>query len=289
MCNAGVFLLHSSRRFRLAAEMGKLSVPTYRATFYTDKAIGQLGLGGLNEVGRAKGTVQAYHRGNVTEDGESPFAVANDFIGSEIGRLLGLPIPPGAITRSELDMHRPMYSCLDFDWTRETLVNAEPDECATSLPDESTGILLFDVLIANPDRFPWNLKADSPLDPTYLRVYDHADAIFGVEGESRLNSIQLTSLGFNWPNRNKNDHCLLPHLRDGRFRETWYGKIGMVPDFQIQNVCNAAMASGLSKGQAMAVRDFLIYRKHHITDIVDANRSAFQLSFFATPPGELQL
>lgn len=267
--------------------MARQFTPTYRATFYTDDVLSQLFLGHLNEVGRAKGAVQAYHRGNVTEDGEAPFAVANDFIGSEIGRLLGLSIPPGAITRSDIDMGRPMYSCLDFDWTRETLVNAEPDQCVKSMLEESTGVLLFDILIANPDRMPWNLKTDKPLDPKFMRVYDHADALLGVEGESRLNSLPLSSLGFQWPNRTKQEHCLLPHLNDGRFRMVWYGKLMSLPEFQIQNTCTAAMASGLSRGEANTVRDFLIYRKRNIEFIVDANRSAFPASFFIPPKGEL--
>lgn len=182
-----------------------------------------------------------------------------------------------------------MYSCLDFDWTHETLVNAEPDQCVKKMLNECTGILLFDIIIANPDRMPWNLKADRPLDPTCLRVYDHADALLGVQGEPRLNSLQLTSLGLNWPNRDKQEHCLLPHLIDGRFLMDWYGKIEYLPDFQIQNTCKAAMASGLSKGEANSVRDFLIYRKRNIKVIVDSNRAAFPESFFTPPNGEFPL
>lgn len=267
--------------------MAKQVGPIYRATFYSDTAFGQLGLGRLNDDGRARGDVAAYHRGNIP-DGHSPYAVANEFICSEVGRLLGLPIPPGAITQSEIEPGRPLFSCLDFDWTRETLVDAEPEECAAAMPDICLGITLFDILIANPDRQHWNLKANDHLKPTLLRAYDHADALMGTNGESRL-SDQLFAIGFRWwPNSTGEDHCLIEHLVDGRTRQYWYDCISSLPDFQIRNICRAARACGIKKSLALAAEKFLLYRKRNIEKMIETtHRHRFQPAFFQPQSGEL--
>ena len=47
------------------------------------------------------------------------------------------------------------------------------------LPDVCTGIVLFDVLIANCDRHDDNLVVDNDIAPREIYVYDHDIALFG--------------------------------------------------------------------------------------------------------------
>lgn len=266
--------------------MANSFAPIFRATFYTDKSLAELGLGKLNVGARARGAVQAYHRGNIAEDDEAPFSVANEFICSEVGRLLGLAIPPSAITHSDIEPYRPLFSCLDFAWTDETLVNAEPDRVVADHLEEATGLVMFDILVVNPDRESWNLKTDDPLKPQFMRVYDHADALFSTEGESRLATL-FNDIGFAWPHGGIQSHFLVPCLFDGRYRHAWYDRLGRLPDFQLANICKAARATGLTKAQSGAALDFLRYRKTNMETIIEGRKEFFQPSFFDAPKGDL--
>lgn len=263
-------------------------LPIFLATFYTDKTLGEFGLGKLNEVGRAIGAVQAYHRANLPQDGEAPYAVANEFICSEFGRLAGLSIPPGALTTSTVDRKTIMFSCLDFESSFGELVNAESDRCCELLLEECTGLALFDMIIANPDRESWNLRTNDSLSPTFIRVFDHADALFNVVGKERFDKQPLWS-GLSWPppRREKESHFLLPNLCNGEFFARWCDKFHRIPSFQIKNIFSAARRSGITAAEAKAAYDFIMFRKNNIQKIAEANRSLFCSSFFDPPEGAL--
>lgn len=263
-------------------------LPIFLATFYTDKARGQLGLGKLNDVGRAIGAVQAYHRSNLPQDGEAPYAVANEFICSEFGRLAGLPIPPAALTKAVLDPKTIIFSCLDFESAFGELVNAEADRCCERLLEECTGLVLYDMIIANPDREPWNLKADDPLSPNFIRVFDHADALFNTVGVARFDKPHMWS-GLSWPPPRKETerHFLLEYLACGEFFPSWCDKFHRIPSFQVANICRTARQSGISALEAKAAFDFIMYRKNHIQEIAEANRNLFLPTFFDPPEKRL--
>lgn len=268
--------------------MANDAMPTFLATFYTDKTLGQYGLGKLSDAGRAIGAVQAYHRANIPQDCEAPFAVANEFICSEFGRLVGLPIPPGALTRSAVKSSEVLFSCLDFECSYGSLVDAEADRCCDLLLKECTGLVLFDMIVANPDREHWNLKTDDSRSPTFIRVYDHADALFNNVGIARLQTMPHLWSGLSWPLRPERDqHFLSNHLASGTHFAEWYHKFESIPKWQIENICQAARKGGISATEAKVARDFIDYRRLNIENIVKGNRGLFPASLFEPPKDSL--
>ncbi len=140
-----------------------------------------------------KGYIAARHKWDRSL--ESPYCIANEAICAELGRYIGLPIPPYAITRTFNNefSDRDLVSFLDFNWGRRNPSPVEPDYCLQSLPQICAGIVVFDVLIANPDRHDENLAVDRTDTPKDMRVYDHDVALFGNvagKGIQRLNEMQ---------------------------------------------------------------------------------------------------
>src|SRR3990170_1752400 len=62
-----------------------------------------------------------------------------------------------------------------------------PHRCCAALPQICSGILLFDLLVANSDRHVGNLKVDDPDNPLEIDVFDHDRALFGaVAGQATV-------------------------------------------------------------------------------------------------------
>jgi hypothetical protein len=144
------------------------------------------------------------------------------------------------------------------------------------------------MIIANPDRFAWNLKTDDPIVPTFIRVFDHADALFSYVGIDRFDKPLMWS-GLSWPppRAEAERHFLLEYLANGEFFAGWCDKFHRIPSFQVKNICHAARRSGITAGEAKAAYNFIMYRKNHIQQIVEANRGLFLASFFEPPQGAL--
>jgi len=259
------------------------SAQRFHAIFFDDKQLGSLGLGRPNHEGKGRGSVQAYHKVNTAD--LSPYCVPNEYICGEIGRVMTLPIPPVALTTSEVVPAATIFSSLDFEWERETLVDAEADRCAATNLDLCTGILIFDILIANPDREHWNLRVDDPLNPKVIRVFDHEQALFGAAGASRLDK-QRDDIGLKWP-RGRASHCLLQHVASGAFLPKWIDIATSLPRRFMRHVCDSAVGCGITQDDADAAFKFLDHRSATISTILSTHRSLFQKQFFAPPAGRL--
>jgi hypothetical protein len=74
------------------------------------------------------------------------FTVVNEYVCQELGRMLGLPIPVGAILERE---GVPYYASLDFNVEGQKLPPADAVALAGDLPDLSLGIVMFDIWIGN--------------------------------------------------------------------------------------------------------------------------------------------
>ena len=138
--------------------------------------------------GRAHGSTQAWHK---TAWSGSPYCIPNELISAQIGQFLKLPIPPFAITYSEDNDY--YFSSLDFNFDRDQLPPVEPDLCWEHLPRLCSGVMLFDILIANEDRHDENLVIDNVIKPSFMRVFDHDQALFGgggnLAGTNRLTQL----------------------------------------------------------------------------------------------------
>ncbi|MEX0704849.1 MAG: hypothetical protein WD069_22310 [Planctomycetales bacterium] len=258
--------------------------PPFHAIFYTDRALGSLGLGRPNSEGKARGSVEAFHKISVPD--VTPYCVANELICGELGRFLTLPIPPLSLTYSEFTGETTaIFSCLDFSWNSERLINAEPDQCVACDLRLCTGLALFDILIANPDRLPWNIKVDRPLNPTDIRVFDHEQALFGDEGEPRLSRL-WDGIGISWK-WGDGEHCLMEYLESGKFMPDWLHRIACIPQWFIRHCCQRMVDNGITQPEADAAVQFLTHRRATLEAIIGRNRDWFPESFWKPKAGEL--
>ena len=121
----------------------------------------------------------------------APYCVPNEVVCGEIGRFLGLPVPPAGVvyTPKGDDL---FYASLDFNLTGNALPPVNVTKCVSVLPRESAGVLLFDILIANSDRHGRNLSVDFSAKPPRMNIFDHGHALFGKDagnGVARLEKL----------------------------------------------------------------------------------------------------
>ena len=79
-----------------------------------------------------------------------PYRVANEYICSRLGQFIGLPVPPHALMRIGQDEN--CFAILDFDSEKSSLFPINAQACVDFDSRLCTGIVLFDVLIGNPDK-----------------------------------------------------------------------------------------------------------------------------------------
>lgn len=248
----------------------------YRAFFKPDQLdlLGQLDAQ-IGVDGRWLGYAQAWHKVNWEH---SPHCVINEFVCGEIGRFLRLPIPPFAITSFDSDGHSRVFSSLDFNFERHRLPPVLPDVCAERLPDLCSGILVFDVLIANSDRHDSNLLSNSVDRPTQLIVFDHDQALLGNQlgGIQRLSELKDRMGITGGTVSNGNRHCLLGELQTSKYLDARIDRVKWIPEWYVRDICHTAVNDGIATGAlAEAVLEFLLHRIRNIDALIYRNRSHF--------------
>jgi hypothetical protein len=227
-------------------------------------------------------TVDAVGKNN----SKSEYSIANEFIACEVGRFLRLPIPPGALIR-EARSEAIWYASLNFNVEGEELPFVDANYCVKELPDLSTGLLVFDTFIANTDRHRGNLTLDKSLQPPTMSIFDHSHTLFGgrvgveVElGKPRLESLRenlVISGNFDTKGVARgNRHCLLDWISTSAYFDKWIERIESIPDFFIEEVCVEAIGLGIDETESCAVRDFLVYRREQLRDIIKRNEGEFR-------------
>ena len=89
----------------------------------------------------------------------APYCIPNEWIAVEIGRFLGLRFrPPGSCTAAGEPVD--WFASLDFNLTERRFLPSIRSAVPPSFPALSTGLLLFDILVANCDRHRQNFSVD---------------------------------------------------------------------------------------------------------------------------------
>jgi hypothetical protein len=206
---------------------------------------------------------------------DSPYLIPNEWIASHIGTFLRLPIPPFGLVRKET--HKGMFVSMRFGRKESQPKDMMPGPCVRNDPDLCTGILLFDILVANGDRHRGNLKVDDPNNPQQIWVFDHDRGIFGVEagqGAVRLGRL-LTKLGVSDGNAaGDSPNCLLKVVADARLFGPWIDRIFSIPDWFINEICDE-VNDWVTADELEAAKSFLRYRKRALTEIINNNRLQF--------------
>jgi hypothetical protein len=153
-----------------------------------------LGLGQAIAAGQVAGELPARHKWN---NEASPYCVANEFICTSLGRFIGLPIAPFAITSSDDFQQKFIFSSISVNYNNRDFSPVIPEHCVQHMLDMCSGLLAFDILIANSDRHDENLVVNNDIHPTEMAIYDHDVALFGSEkgaGLERLSAMNGSGL-----------------------------------------------------------------------------------------------
>jgi hypothetical protein len=147
-------------------------------------------------------------------------------------------------------------------------------------PRDCTGIVVFDILIANCDRNGSNLKVDNPVSPKAFYLIDHERALFYVyksEGIKQLRSrddrLGVTDGGDScdeW-------HCLVELLDDIGHIQYWVQKIQTIPDDFIDDICEEMWKVSLTRFECNEAKRFLKERRDKIGQLILDHRDRFPL------------
>lgn len=205
----------------------------------------------------------------------SPYLIPNEVIAGCIAHYLKLSLPLLALMKSRGGAAMTMFASLQFARLDSEPDDFRPKECYRKMPDLCTGIVLFDILIANADRHRWNIQTDSASDPALIRIIDHDRALFGVDGVPRLQRLK-ERLGISGGSvTHDNRHCLIDHLSDADLMWKWRERIAAIPEWFIKETCDEVRGIGARKAEVEEAAKFLIYRKNNLSDIVLANKNEF--------------
>jgi hypothetical protein len=202
---------------------------------------------------------------------QQPYLVANEYVASRIGQLLGLPVPPGAIIEGQQAGERGWVT-LAFAELKDQLPPANPSEVVKDLPQLAAGVFVFDLLIANTDRHPGNLSYLP--SRKRLDVFDHSHALFG----NQLGQIpaHLRSLQDDFA---VDGHCLLGLLsQPGDILGRVDDAERRVGDIFLREICREVGAAGVGVTPIEATRlfNFLRHRRDNLRSLVDNHRYHFK-------------
>lgn len=217
-----------------------------------------------------------FHRSCARASNRNPYLLANEWICANLGWQIRLPIPPFALMRKNTSPR--FFASLDFGVRETTPTDMVPHKLVSAMPRVATGVIVFDVFIANPDRHEGNLKVDNPHRPTALEVFDHDCALLGSNkkrhGVSRLKHV-TGQLGLCKGITGGNFHKLASPLTSNCYMHEWISRIDFIHNSFIEDICSEARDLGISKEEAEATSFFLKERKQHISDIINSNKHFF--------------
>jgi len=206
----------------------------------------------------------------------SPYLIPNEWIAGRIAQFLCLPVPPFALVKTSGG--RGMFASLKFTAADAPPPDTNPTVLCRDMAIQATGILIFDVLIANCDRHRGNLSVDDPDKPTRIRIFDHDRALLGFfpgEGIQRLKEMQ-TRLGISAGSvSGGNRHILLDAITTTEHFWEWIGRIKRLPDWYIDDACRYCIGAGVTKRESTETAQFLKDRRDTIDDILIRNSAEF--------------
>ncbi|MCE9547879.1 MAG: hypothetical protein K8T25_20600 [Planctomycetia bacterium] len=225
---------------------------------------------GVNDAFTVK--VNGIGKGNIG----SHFVIANEWISACLGTFLRLPIAPFSIMGKN-DPRTKMFVSVSFEGD-STPKHAIPDRLASQHPNLATGIIVFDVLIANNDRHSRNLKVDHPQRPKRVYVFDHDRSLFFIEpqrGVERLrtleNALGISAGALSGGNR----HCLIDSIKTSAHFPGWLARVQDIPDWFIESICDEAADTGLTIDETAEAKTFLKYRRDHIGELISQHKTDF--------------
>jgi len=166
---------------------------------------------------------------------DRPYGVANDFVASTLGAMIGLPVPPIALV--SLPGGEVGSVSLGFGERGVQPPPADLDALARAHPEEAAGTIVFDQWICNPDRHDENIAF---LAKKGMSLFDHDGALIGhkppVSASDNLTRGQSYIVCA---------HPLAQHIEDWRLIEGWISEVRRLSKRSIQRVAERAYDSRL--------------------------------------------
>lgn len=211
---------------------------------------------------------------------ESPYLLANEWISANLAQFIRLQVPPFVIVKKR---SRKTAMFISYSYDGDTKPDdVEPELLYATHPYECTGIVVFDILIANCDRHGGNLKVDKPTKPTSYYLIDHERALFYIysgEGIKRLKSRE-NRLGINdgYDSDPRDEwHCLIELLDDVELITKWVTRIETIPDWFIDDICEEMWKVSLTRHECEAVKSFLKKRRDGMERLILDHKDRFPL------------
>jgi hypothetical protein len=173
--------------------------------------------------------------------------------------MIGLPIPPCVVVRT--DDGKLAYISLRFGPKGELPPPVIPEHLVEDNPSFAAGIIAFDSWIGNEDRHPGIVAYVRDQSQRPVTVFDHSHALLGFERggaidrlRGRINEPFVTG-------------SLPPHVKSSKEFSDWAGRIRMISNGLIRNICAAVVdPDGITVDECKAVVYFLAHRKHRILE-----------------------
>lgn len=236
------------------ASIGSVDAVVYSVDFWGE-AVGE----GATEAHYC--TVGAIGKRNTAD---APFIIANEYICGRIALMLPLPVPPGAIMRT--DDGGIAYLALRFGQKDEKSPPVIWDDLFADEEKIAAGVAAFDCWIANTDRHAKNIAYVRDTMPVV--AFDHSHALLGPnEGPARLHD----------PAKDFGASELAQKVKTDNYLDEWASRIGGISSAAIEDVCKAASdQDALSEDQAQAVASFLTARQGRIMDLLKSSITQIQ-------------
>lgn len=218
----------------------------------------------------------------------NPYCVANEYICAYLGGMLGLPVAPVSFISHSGPDAQTYVASLDFNLAGEALPPVEASDCITHALELSTGLIIFDVLIANQDRHRGNLSLDLSKRPPQLDIFDHSHALFGNKMDFAKERLQTFRDNLGIVKQKScfvgNRHCLLDHINSGDHFKHWIDRVKQIPSFVIDDLCDKVIGLGPNAADIEEAKSFLKYRTQNMNNILRDGQTEFssiaQLSLF---------
>jgi hypothetical protein len=196
----------------------------------------------------------------------SPIEFANEFIGQELGRAVGIPVIRGErVWRN----NEPWFCSFKFNAnTPEQLPSKiSPTAAATACPFDSAGIIIFDAWLHNHDRHDKNLGFDE--DAPQIFALDHGRSLF--HSSRPAEEMPHRRHGFDFAT-----HCLVPHVSQLDDFVEWFWRILAIPADFIRRTLSAAIDFGLPEECVEMGVNFLVNRRLRLITMIEDNQGLFK-------------
>jgi len=240
----------------------------YAVAAYDDRTLG----GGVNDAVWVE--TRSYAKRN---SDTSPYLIPNEWIAGRLAQFLCLDVPPFALVRQR--GRAGLFASLKFTSGSAPPHDVDPAACIRELPSISTGVILFDVLIANCDRHEKNLAVDDPVNPRRIVIIDHDRALLGYTANGGVERLQEMRERFGISAGSVsggNRHVLLGAVKNTDHFSEWIARISAIPDWYIIDTCEYVQGVGLRAKECREVIAFLKFRRDNLTKLLDAGRDEFR-------------